>query len=84
MFGDRYEVIFNEDEINAERMLLPYKLYLPFEQKKRAIQSRQRNKEMVGENETFISHATFHLVNADQFIAEGEGWDLNKSKNFKD
>ncbi len=84
VFGDRYELIFNEDEINAERMLLPYKLYLPFEQKKREIQSRKRKKEMVGENETFISHATFHLVNAVKFIAEGEGWDLNKPKNFKD
>ena len=65
-----------------KKLLLSYKLYLHFEQMKREMQDKKRKKEPVNENETFISHTTFHLVNAVKFIKEN--LDLNDAISFSE
>lgn len=84
VFGEKYEKIFDENEINASKMLVPYLWYRYFEKLKREILARKRKKgEEVSETETFKSHATFHLVFATKLILELEDLDLEKSVNFE-
>lgn len=72
VFGSKYDVIFDENEITALRMLVPYEVYLPLEKMKRVIQTKKRRKESISEKDAFISRATFHLVNSVKYVAENE------------
>lgn len=83
VFGDMYEDIFDEDEISAKRLLLPYQIYLPLKVLKREIQKRKRNKQPINEQEAFVSRAIYHIVNAVGYIAEYEDLDLNNSVNIQ-
>lgn len=82
IFGDKYDRIFDENEIHAEKMLLPYNIYLPLDSMKKIIQKRKRNKENINEKESFISRAVFHLLNSVKIIAINENLDLKKPKNI--
>lgn len=82
VFGEKYDDIFDEDEISATQMLKPYKIYLPLEVMKKQIQKKKRKKEPVNEREAFISRATFHLLNAIKIIEEKENIDLNEGENI--
>lgn len=63
VFSDSYDFIFNEDNINAVELLRLYKLYLPLLEMKKDIQKKKRRKEPVAEKDSFISRATFHILN---------------------
>jgi len=82
VFGEKYADIFEENEISAVKMLLPYKLYLPLEVMKKEIQKKKRNKQDISEKEAFISRAIFHLLNVIKIIAEKKALDLNEDKNI--
>lgn len=82
VFGEKYTDIFEENEISAVKMLLPYKIYLPLEVMKKEIQKKKRNKEAINEKEAFISRAIFHLLNVIKIIAEKKKLDLNEDKNI--
>ena len=77
VFAESYDEIFDETEITASKMLLPYKIYLPLERMKRDIQKKKRSKEVISEKDAFISRATLHILNAVKIIADYEKIDLN-------
>jgi hypothetical protein len=79
VFGEMYDEIFDEHLITAARMLIPYKIYLPLEKRKKDVQKKKRRREPVNEKEAFISRATFHLLNVLKMIGEKESLDLSKS-----
>jgi hypothetical protein len=82
VYGQRYEDIFNDSDITADKMLLPYKIFIPLEAKKRIIQTKKRRKEVISERDSFISRATFHLLNAVKHIAEKENINLGNDKDI--
>ena len=79
IFSDKYDKIFDENIITAEKMLKPYKVFLPLEKMKKEIQIKKRKNEKVNEREAFISRSTFHLLNAVKIIEEKDGLDFSKS-----
>lgn len=83
VFGDMYEDIFDENEISAEKLLLPYRIYLPLKLLKREIQKRKRNKQPINEQEAFVSRAIYHIVNAVGIIAQYEDLALDDSSNIQ-
>jgi hypothetical protein len=78
VFGNKYDDIFNE-EITASKMLLPYRIYLPLEERKKEIQRKKRNKTPINEEDAFLSRATFHILNAVKIVAEKEFIDLSRT-----
>jgi hypothetical protein len=82
VFGSKYDDIFNEEEITASRVLLPYRIYLPLIQEKNEIQKKKRNRAPINERDAFLSRATFHILNSVKLIAEKEGIDLSHSEGI--
>jgi hypothetical protein len=78
VFGDEYDKIFNVNETTAQRMLVPYHLYLPLEQRKKIIQGKKRRNEEISERDAFVSRAIFHLLYACKIIADKELLDITK------
>jgi hypothetical protein len=83
VFGEKYEDIFNENYTTAERMLIPYRVYLPLDIMKRNIQIKKRKKEDINEKESFVSWASFHLLNAVKIISENKKYKLEDEKEIK-
>jgi hypothetical protein len=83
VFGDLYDRIFDVNTTNAEKMLVPYRLFLPLEQRKNIIKSKQRRRELIDEKEAFVSRATFHLLMASRIISEKENIDVTKDENVE-
>lgn len=77
VFGDKYDAIFNEDIVTAERMLTPLKFYEPLQDMKKVIQRKKRKKEAIDEREAFVSRAIFHILNVVRRVSEKEGIPLN-------
>jgi hypothetical protein len=77
VFGEEYRNIFNEEETTASKLLFPYLLYKPLELIKREVQRKKRLKQPLGDNESFIPFATFHIIYAMKIIAQIEGVDLS-------
>jgi len=82
VFGEKYEDIFDEEFIDAKKMLTPYRVFLPIESMKKDIQQKKRKKENINEKDAFISRATFHILNATKLIAERENLNLEEQKNI--
>ena len=82
VFSDKYEDIFDEAGINAKRMLIPYRVFLPIENMKKEIQRKKRKRETVNEKDAFISRATFHILNSVKLISEKEKFDLEKQEDI--
>lgn len=80
VFSDKYDDIFDENEITAKKMFKPYKVYLPLEKMKKEIQKKKRKREEVNEREAFISRATFHLLNVVKMIEEFEKIDFENDR----
>ncbi len=70
VFTSLYEDIFNENEINAKKLLKIFEIYLPLLEMKKKIQAKKRKKELINEKEAFISRATFHILNGIKFLIE--------------
>ncbi|MBN1881649.1 MAG: AIPR family protein [Deltaproteobacteria bacterium] len=83
IFEEKYEEIFDENEISAKRMLLPYKIFLPLEAMKKTIQKKKREKERINEKDAFVSRAIFHILNITKYIAEKENLNLEKEQDIK-
>jgi len=79
VFGNMYDQIFDEDRINAKELLKIYKIYLPILEMKKIIQRKKRKKEPINELESFISRATFHIMNTIKFIIEDREKSINES-----
>lgn len=82
VFGDKYDEIFDELQITAAKMLVPYKAFLPLEKMKKEIQKKKRKREDINEKEAFISRATFHLLNVVKIITEKESINLDGNENI--
>ena len=82
IFGDKYDDIFDENEITASKMLKPYRIYLPLEKKKKEIQKKKRKNEPVNEKESFISRATFHILNVVKIIEKRESLNLDNEDSM--
>jgi len=82
VFSDKYEDIFNEADINAKKMLTPYRVFLPIETMKKEIQKKKRKREIVDEKRAFISRATFHILNSVKLISEKDNLDLEKQEDI--
>jgi AIPR protein len=83
IFGDYYDVIFDEKLVSAKRMLRPYKLFHPVNQMKSDIQSKKRQKLPINEKDAFVSRATFHILYVARLVAEYYKLDLDDTKNIK-
>lgn len=81
VFDKKYNDIFNENT-TALKMLLPYQIYIPIEEKKKEIQKKKRNKSPVSERDAFVSRASFHILNSVKIIAENEDIDLNTKEGI--
>ena len=76
VFGDKYGDIFDEESATASRLLAPLLLYKPIEEMKRQIQRKKRKKQQVTDEESFVSLATFHILNAMKLVAQQESLEL--------
>jgi hypothetical protein len=83
VFGDAYDMIFDETTVNARRMLAPYRIYLPINKRKAEIQRKKRRKLPISEKDAFVSRATFHILNAARYIAEHRDLDLQKDAEIE-
>ncbi|MBN2589478.1 MAG: AIPR family protein [Sedimentisphaerales bacterium] len=72
VFSELYDLIFDENILNASELLRLYKLYLPLLERKKEIQRKKRRKEQFDEKEAFISRATFHILNGIKYLFEME------------
>ena len=77
VFSEKYDDIFDDSFISANKMLTSYRIYLPLEEMKKEIQKKKRKREPINENEAFISRATFHLLNSVKIISDKENLNLN-------
>jgi hypothetical protein len=73
IFNNFYEIIFDEENISAKKLLNIYKVYLPLAKIKKDIQEKKRKNEFVIERESFHSRAIFHILNGVKFILKYEG-----------
>lgn len=78
VFGELYDDIFNEDIIEAEKLLRLYKIYKPLLDVKKKIQQKKRKKEKIDEKQAFKSRAIFHIIFGTKFLFEDE---LNSINN---
>lgn len=83
IFDEMYDLIFNEESVTAEKMLVPFRVYQPLEKMKKEIQLKKRKKEKIDEKEAFVSRATFHILNAVKIIAEKEHLNLGDMADIK-
>lgn len=81
VFGEKYDDIFNEQVITAERLLVPLRFYEPLQQMKKVIQRKKRRKEAINEREAFVSRAIFHILNVVRRVSEKENLPLNIELN---
>jgi hypothetical protein len=70
VFSDRYDDIFDDMIITAEKLLKIQNIYLPLLKMKKVIQAKKRKRESINEKEAFISRGTFHILNAIKLILE--------------
>ncbi|MFA4910031.1 MAG: AIPR family protein [Desulfobacteria bacterium] len=82
VFSDKYEEIFDEASINAKKMLIPYRVFLPIEVMKKEIQRKKRKREAINEKDAFISRATFHILNSVKLISEKENLNLENQDDI--
>lgn len=61
IFGEKYEEIFN-DNINADKVLLAYKLFEEIEKEKNLAKSSMLSVEEKFENESFILYASYYIL----------------------
>ena len=81
VFGDKYDAIFDECVVTAERMLVPLRLYEPLQRMKKEIQRKKRRKEPIDEREAFVSRAIFHILNVVRRISEKENLPLKDQRH---
>jgi hypothetical protein len=68
VFSDRYDDIFDDMTVTAEKLLKIHNIYLPLLKMKKEIQSKKRKREPINEKEAFISRGTFHILTAIKII----------------
>jgi AIPR protein len=81
VFGDKYDDIFREDLVTAERLLIPLRFYLPLQKLKKEIQRKKRRKEHINEREAFVSRAIFHILNVINRVCVKEKLSLDEDSN---
>lgn len=81
VFGNKYDAIFDDGIITAQRMLTPLRFYGPLQDMKKSIQRKKRRKEQINEREAFVSRATFHILNVIRRISERENLPLDIELN---
>lgn len=75
IFGDLYETIFNEDEITAERLLVPLQLFDAIEKLKRKLQRNVRQGADYDPKMLFLIDGSYHLLYATATLCELRGID---------
>jgi hypothetical protein len=81
VFGDKYDGIFDDSIVTAQRMVTPLRFYGPLQLMKKAIQRKKRKKEPINEREAFVSRATFHILNVIRRISDKENLPLDIELN---
>ena len=76
VFSEKYEDIYDDKIVTAKEFIKLYKIFRILQEKKSIIQQKKRNKEAINEAESFVSRATFHLLNAIKYIASIENIDI--------
>ena len=74
IFGELYDSIFN-DEITAQRLLIPLKIFRPIEQMKREFQRSIRNGLRFDRNMLFLIDGAYHLLYAISVICDQRNLD---------
>lgn len=76
VFAEKYEDIYNDKLITAKEFIKLFKIFRILQEKKAIIQQKKRNREFINEADSFVSRATFHLLNAIKYISQIENLDL--------
>jgi hypothetical protein len=79
VFSDRYDDIFDDMTVTADKLLMIHNIYLPLLEMKKVIQSKKRKRELINEKEAFISRGTFHILNAIKLILDNRISQINKN-----
>lgn len=82
VFGDKYEEVFN-DEITADTVILPYRLFEEIEKEKKRIRALILEQPDQFESNGFMLHASYHILYMLGALALKEGVSLGLS-NFAD
>lgn len=61
IFGDKYEEVFN-DEVNADQVLLAYKLFERIEFEKSKVRQEIVTNEILFEEKSYIIHASYYIL----------------------
>jgi hypothetical protein len=72
IFNDFYEKIFNEEQMDAQKLLNIYNVYLPLFKIKKDILGKKRKNEILSEKDAFVSRAIFHLLYSVKLILKYE------------
>ncbi|MEO7213195.1 AIPR family protein [Mucilaginibacter sp.] len=72
VFSDLYDKIFEENIINATKLLMLQKIYKPLIDLKKSIQAKKRSNTSFNEEDAFVSRATFHILNGVKIIYESD------------
>lgn len=88
LFGNKYEIIFNEN-ITANKVLLAFNLYKEIENKKRSVRKEIILDKKLYEQQSFILYATYHILYIVGVISElkqksGEIINITKEQLFSD
>ncbi len=84
IYDEKYNEIFDVNSITADKMLLPYKFYLPLNDVRKGVMKKIRQNINITDKELMISRGVFHIINAVKHIAKHEQIDLNLTMNDKD
>lgn len=79
IFSKYYSQIFNND-IDADKLLLPYLFYKPLKIMKDAIASDKRKRKHIDDNNFYVSIATLHILNVIKYVIINENISLDKAK----
>lgn len=84
VFGDKYELIFN-DTINCNKVLLTYQLFLQIEEEKRKKKREMNTNKSIFDMYSFLPYSTYHILYVMGVIAEIkkiEQFPINESDIF--
>jgi hypothetical protein len=78
VFGNLYELIFSSD-ITAKKLLTPFEVAKPIDEKKKEVQSLMRKGQPVDARLEIIVEANYHILYAVSLICQKKGLDITSS-----
>jgi len=80
LFGDLYDMVFDESSITAERLLTPVLIHRAIDEQKKELQRAIKNGEPFHEDSLVLIDGAYHVLNAVHSILEAGGLDENDAR----